>query len=259
MEKEFKNLRHHGRLRGIGFGLIIMVIGLLLLGYNTGLLSPVTKSIVFSLPMFLVALGVYQFFKRHLTPGIILILVGGFFIIPRIISVYPALFPGFSGDFAALYWPFLLIGTGIVLILNRTFFWNKSHYWKDGDYGHYHRHHRKYEAVNPEFEKNAVFGSGEYIVLDPVFKGGELNAVFGGITLDLRKTTIPEGETVIDVNSVFGGVTIYVPTDWLIELHVDPIFGGFSDTRLVDEKTMDSSRKLLITGACVFGGGEIRN
>lgn len=111
---------------------------------------------------------------------------------------------------------------------------------------------------NPGFSKNSVFGSGDHIVLDPEFKGGELNAVFGGITLDLRRTNLPVGETMLDINAVFGGITIYVPVDWFVETHLDAVFGGFQDNRLPKEPA-DTTRKLIITGSCVFGGGELRN
>ena len=95
-------------------------------------------------------------------------------------------------------------------------------------------------------------------MLDPVFKGGELNAVFGGLTLDLRRTNLAEGETHLEVNAVFGGITIFVPSEWLIETHLDTVFGGFQDNRMPKEP-LDPTRKLIIVGSCVFGGGEIRN
>ncbi len=81
--------------------------------------------------------------------------------------------------------------------------------------------------------------------------------MFGGITLDLRKTNLPVGETGLEVNAVFGGVTILVPNDWYVETHVDAIFGGFEDKRMPMEPA-DTTRKLILHGACVFGGGELR-
>ena len=123
---------------------------------------------------------------------------------------------------------------------------------------HHHYNHEKYAGNPGGFSKNSIFGAGEHIVLEPEFKGGELNAVFGGITLDLRKTNLPEGETRLDVNAVFGGITILVPNNWLVETHLDAVFGGFEDKRFKVD-TIDTSRKLVITGACVFGGGELRN
>ena len=82
--------------------------------------------------------------------------------------------------------------------------------------------------------------------------------MFGSLTIDLRKTSIKEGITHLEVNSVFGSVTIFLPQDWLVETNVDAVFGGFEDQRRQD-KNIDMNRKLVITGACVFGGTELRN
>ena len=74
----------------------------------------------------------------------------------------------------------------------------------------------------------------------------------------MRRTNLPVGETRLDVNAVFGGITIFIPSDWFVETHLDAVFGGFQDNRLPKD-VLDKSRKLVITGSCVFGGGEIRN
>jgi len=164
----------------------------------------------------------------------------------------------------------LLIAAGILIISGKIFGtkWGCDD-WSRHNHRHHHhyRHHHRYQGPNDQktwttnsegFSKNSVFGSGEHIVLDPEFKGGELNAVFGGISLDLRRTNLPVGDTVLDVNAVFGGITIYVPDDWYVETHLDAVFGGFQDNRLPKEP-LDVTKKLIITGSCVFGGGELRN
>ena len=210
--------------------------------------------------MLLILIGVINILRRHLIPGVVLVLIGGFFMIPRVV-------PGLDGQFVHIYWPLLLIGAGIVILLQRVVNpgWGFDS-WERNWRNHEHRHHsHRYDHskwtnnyTNTGFSKNSVFGSGDHIVLDPEFKGGDLNAVFGGITLDLRRTNLPVGETILEVNAVFGGITIYVPVDWFVETHLDAVFGGFQDNRLKKEP-LDTTRKLLITGSCVFGGGELRN
>ncbi len=126
-----------------------------------------------------------------------------------------------------------------------------------------HRHsHHKYDKEESNygsyFTRNVVFSGADVLVVDPVFYGCELNSVFGGIELDLRKTTLPEGTTVVEANAVFGGITVFVPESWHVETHIDGVFGGFSDDRSVRPAPGGSS-KLVIKGACVFGGGELKN
>lgn len=257
MENETKNPIRSGYTKGLGFGLILMSIGLVFLGVNFGIISNETKSILISWPMLLIVIGVSNFLRRHNLSGTILMIIGIFFLIPRIISVYPGYFPGVDANFTHSFWPLLLIIAGGLIIYSRLFGrdWGFSNF-----HDRHHRHEKYYHAqhTGSGFSKNSVFGSGEHIVLDPEFKGGELNAVFGGITLDLRKTSLPEGDTIIDMNAVFGGVTIIVPSEWLVETHIDAVFGGFEDKRFKTD-SIDNSRKLIITGACVFGGGELRD
>jgi len=262
MENEVKNSFRSGYTKGMGFGLILMVIGVIFLGANFGFISDKLRGILISWQMLLIFLGVINLYKRKLIPAVWLIFIGGFFMIPKLVE-------GLDGNFIHVYWPLLLIAAGIVILMQRFIGPKWGNEWWNMDHHHHHRHNynRSYKYdnskwsgnVNSEgFSKNSVFGSGDHIVLDPEFKGGELNAVFGGITLDLRRTNLPVGETVLDVNAVFGGITIYVPSDWFVETHLDAVFGGFQDNRLPKEP-LDTTRKLIITGSCVFGGGELRN
>ena len=257
MEKEMKNSFNRGYGKGLGFGITLMLIGVLFLGFNFGILSAALKWVIFSWPMLLIFLGVVNWIKRKPFSGTVLFIIGAFFIFPRIINAYPEAFPGVNGDFTHTYWPLLLIAGGLLLILSKMF-GNKWGFaeWDHQSYGN--KQYSRSQGATGSFEKNAVFGSGEHIVLDPEFKGGEINAVFGGITLDLRKTNLPVGETRLEVNAVFGGVTIFVPREWHVESNMDAVFGGFEDKRaLVDP--LDPTRRLVITGSCVFGGGELKN
>ncbi|HRZ97107.1 MAG TPA: LiaF-related protein [Paludibacter sp.] len=258
MKTELRTSHSSGYRNGLGFGLVLMLIGITFLGFNIGIIPLKLKPVIFSWQMLLILLGVLNFFKRHLVSGTVLILVGVFFIIPKLVAISPY-FSNLDYNFTQLYWPMLLIVAGGLIIFSRTFApkWWKTE-WKD------HKHifgdnteNYKYTYTEGGFSKNSVFGSGSHIVLDPEFKGGDLNAVFGGITLDLRKTNLPEGSTILEVNAVFGGVTIYVPNDWFVDIHVDAVFGGFEDTRF-NTQIADNTRKLILRGACVFGGGELR-
>ncbi len=266
MENEVKNSFRSGYSKGLGFGLLLMLIGIIFLGLNFGFIPHELRHVLISWPMLLIVIGIGNFFKRHPFSGTILIMVGSFFLIPRFIEAYPTSFPGISDNFAHIYWPLLLIAAGVLIIMGKVIGpkwgwndWNTE--WQQKQHKHeYRRHKQQYNSNYNEdgFSKNSVFGSGDHIVLDPEFKGGELNAVFGGITLDLRRTNLQEGETHLDMNAVFGGITIYVPVDWYVETRLDAVFGGFQDNRIPKEP-IDKTRKLIISGSCVFGGGELRN
>lgn len=261
MENEVKNSYRSGYTKGLGFGLVLMLIGIVFLGANFGFIPENVKSIIISWQMLLIVIGAANLFRRKLISGVVLIFVGGFFILPKV-------FPFLNNNFEQNFWPLILIAAGIVILLQRVL---GPHYFSERwnsewNHHHYREHRRRYRdekytnwnSSTSGFSKNSVFGSGEHIVLDPEFKGGDLNAVFGGIMLDLRRTNLPVGDTILEVNAVFGGVTIYVPNDWFVETHLDAVFGGFQDNRMPKEP-LDTTKKLIITGSCVFGGGELRN
>ena len=109
MEKEMKNSFNRGYGKGLGFGITLMLIGVLFLGFNFGILPAALKWVIFSWPMLLIFLGVVNWIKRKPFSGTVLFIIGAFFIFPRIINAYPEAFPGVNGDFTHTYWPLLLI------------------------------------------------------------------------------------------------------------------------------------------------------
>ncbi len=261
MENEIKKSNSPAIVKGLGFGLILVLIGALMLAFNFGALPHALKRVVFSWQMLLIVIGIFNLIKRQLTSGVILILVGTFFIIPRIVQQFPNAFPGLDGNFAAIYWPLLLIVAGVLLIVSRfyaPFKWNSECHHGGSHHNYKYKGRTDYTYQGGGFEKNSIFGSGQHIVLDPEFKGGEVNAIFGGVTLDLRKTNLPEGISFLEINAVFGGVTLYVPSTWLVEMNMDSVFGGFEDKRMFSDE-IDTTKKLVVKGSCIFGGGELRN
>ena len=84
-----------------------------------------------------------------------------------------------------------------------------------------------------------------------------IEVTFGGIELDLRRTTLAEGDTFLNINVVFGGVEITAPDNWDIEIRPNRFAGGIEDSR-VKGLEKDRSRKLIIIAKCTFGGIDIK-
>ena len=253
---------HHRPLRKkIPFlGILLILTGVLFIGINVGLLPPNFGHILISWQMLIILFGIAHLFGKKFLSASFFIFVGMFFIVPRVAEVFPEQLSCIPDNFLSLYWPVLLVATGILILLHRIVIPHKHHKFCMPNHESPFSHQKFHRKGKSGFEKKAVFGDVKHIILDPVFTSGEVNAVFGGITLDLRKTSLPEGETILDVNAVFGGVIIFVPEDWYVESRVDSVFGGFKDSRIPpSEESIDKSRKLIITGSCVFGGGELDN
>ncbi len=265
MKKEDKVMRHRtSRKPGFIFGILLIIAGVLFLAFNSGLMEGGLKHVLFSWQMVLVVLGLCSMFHRHIFNGLALISIGVFFLFPRLANSYPDMFFWVESDFTRTYWPVLLIVGGILIliyVLVRPKQQLIGYVSETSSNPNRHKeYHRNKDAHRSGLDKNSVFANVEEIVLDPEFHGGEVNAVFGNIVLDLRKTNLPEGVTELEVNAVFGGITIYIPETWNVELHLSNVFGGFNDGRnRVLTENVDYTRKFVIVGSCVFGGGEIRN
>jgi hypothetical protein len=247
--------RHNGGL--IPFALLVIIAGVLLLGFNSGVLAGEWKHVFFSLQMLLMVGAMSEYARGRITGASIMLAVGGFFIIRRLAPLYPEIAASGAAD---SWWPVLLIIAG-VLILGSIFVkpshggcHNRKHCCGNGT-----KFGNEGTRASGVIDTEVVFGGSEQVYLDPVFRGGRISTVFGGVKLDLRRTTLPEGDTYLKIESVFGGIEIDTPEEWAIEIRSESIFGGFVDKRLPPVGGgYDDGRKLIIKASCVFGGGEIK-
>ncbi len=253
--------------RSIIVGLLVIVAGVLLYLFNTGILPLTYKHIVFSWQMLLVAIGFSFLFSRHKWfTGVILILVGGFFLLPKL-------------DIEGLElvtqngWAIILVIVGICILLKAAF---HRPFYKNPPFGHHQEHDEKYQRKMGKHEeknfrkrekrynesgyidRNCVFGGTNEKIDCINFKGGEINCVFGGIELDLTDSQLAEGVNYLEVNSVFGGIVLYVPIDWNIEIRQSQVFGNFVDNRPRTSFEINENRTLILNVSSVFGGGEIK-
>lgn len=107
-----------------------------------------------------------------------------------------------------------------------------------------------------------VFGGLERRMTSPDFQGGDITAIFGGIELDLTEANMQANEATLAITAIFGGVEVRVPPTWQVAFRGAPIFGGIEDktrTARVDDPASSNLKTLVITGAVIFGGLEIKN
>lgn len=99
----------------------------------------------------------------------------------------------------------------------------------------------------------AVFG-GQRVSPEKDFNGSDVEAIFGSVELDLRKTSLKK-ETAIKVNAIFGGVTILLPNDVNVKVKATPIFGGV-DNKIRNNE--ENKKTIYVDATSVFGGVEIK-
>jgi predicted membrane protein len=239
---------------GITFALLVIATGILLLCLNGGMLPIAWKFFFISWPMLLFVLGSSELCKIHYVPGIILAAVGTFFLVPRFSDIFPG--SSFDGQFLSTWWPVFIIIGGLliffsILLKPRQFLQGQRCGSKSG-WGE-NQFPKQEENRDGKINYKLVFSGIEQVILDPVFKGGTIEAVFGGLELDLRRTSLPEGDTFLFVKSVFGGVAIKAPAEWHIETRSESFLGGVTDDRR-KSKEIDYSRKLIVVANASFGG-----
>ena len=230
---------YHNSNNKVLIGVVLVLAGLLLILRNTGIFPDFIDNVVFSWPMLLVTIGlVLTLSSTEKTAGIIVMAVGGFFIIPM---VFRETFHMYN-----MFWPAIFIIVGILFIISRRkgFASGTTKGMTGDDYIDY---------VN-------IFSGTDRQVVSQNFKGGRISAVFGGTELDLTKARLAPGRNDLEIACVFGGATIIVPDTWYVTIEVTPILGGFTDSRkLTPGRTVDSTSQLVIKGAVIFGGGEIKS
>jgi len=196
--------------------------------------------------MLLIAIGCMNLFSRKgYFGGLIMILIGFFFLIPEIHF--------FSFDFTRLFWPILLIAIGLLIIFRRSI---------GSGMNHKYVHCKNNPTSNGDgyIDEVNIFGGSKQQNVSQNFCGGKITAVFGGSELDLSRAKLAEGVNVLDMVCIFGGTVIIVPSDWHVRTEVVSILGGFADKRHnIPTAAVTRDRELIIKGVTIFGGGEIKS
>lgn len=233
--------------RSVVTGTIILVVGILCLLFNMGILPIEWKDTIISWPSLLILLGIIGICRRGYVGGILLIILGVFFLLPNL-----SVLLGFSYSAVALHsmiWPALMIAAGLLIIFHR----HRHHYNNCNHHQNSPSDHT--DSKGGKVDYNLMMNGIDEVFFEPVFRGGDINTIMGGAKLDLRRTSLPEGDTVLKISSLCGGVTLLLPLDWNVEIHNHAILGGFADHRCGNGEYVD--RRLIIKASFIFGGGSI--
>ncbi|MBN1199838.1 MAG: hypothetical protein JXA23_10835 [Bacteroidales bacterium] len=226
-------------MKKYALGTVVILAGIILLGLNFGFIPSTWRSIVFSWQMLLIAIGVISLFGRDsYIPGVILILIGGIFIIPR--------FGYLPFSIHSLFWPALLIALGLIVLFKGF----KPHGFK--------RNQEDFVVEDGYINEETIFGGTKQKVIHQEFKGGKISCIFGGAEIDLTSSVLAPGEHILEITAIFGGASVIVPADWKVIVKNSSFLGGFEDKRRFIKESTDPTRVLIVKAEAVFGGGEIK-
>jgi predicted membrane protein len=184
-------------------------------------------------PVAIIALGALQLFDRQgsAVGPLIIIGVGVVLFLNRLDVLEASVWP--------ILWPVALIVVGVAILVRRP-------------------RARPPEGTGDDVVRaSAVFGGQEVSVLSRRFRGGAANAVFGGVSIDLRRAEMEHDGAVMSVTALFGGIDIIVPESWRVRLTGLPLFGGFDDERKAAPAA--DGPVLRIDATAIFGGVSVKS
>ena len=116
----------------------------------------------------------------------------------------------------------------------------------------------KMKENREELENTYVLFSAEKVDCSgKVFRGAELNAIFGGITYDLRNALV-EPDAVIKASAIFGCIDILVPENVKVRVKSTSVFGGIDNKAKRPDDGATAVVTLYVSGLCLFGGVDIK-
>jgi hypothetical protein len=221
-----------GQMNRIVAGVLLIVLGGLFLLDTLDVLG--AGSIIAQWwPLAIVGIGVIQFFDAGLRSRQAMA-----------VTAVGVVLLGFStdvltGDMFASLWPVGLIALGIWIAMGRG----------PGTA-------MPPASGNDRLDEFVLFSGKEIRSTATAFEGGRATAVFGGIDLDLRGSTLrPEG-AVLEASAVFGGIDLVVPSGLRVEISGPAIFGGWEDNTT---PAPPDAPRLAIKALAVFGGIEVKS
>ncbi|MCK3686324.1 DUF5668 domain-containing protein [Maribellus sp. YY47] len=236
--------RRESSNKRVYFGLFMIAIGVLWIMERLGWISDSWNNILISWQMLLVGIGVFSLIGGNKTTGTVLIVIGGFFLLPEMMTI--------PKNLREIGWPMLIIIIGVVLLV--------THFGRPNP----HKDQPTFDAGRAYgihyFDEFVIFGGREVYIDSKSFLGGKTTTIFGGAEYDLRQAVLSQNGAVVDCVSIFGGCGFKVPPDWTVKNEVTAIFGAFTDKRgaTINHIVSDPSKTLIIKGFAAFGGVEIK-
>lgn len=238
---------HGGPHSHMVVGSIILLVGILFLLENLGILY--VGQIWQFWPVILIGVGIARILDargvENIFPGVIIAGIGLVFLVHNL-----GLLPW---PLARLMWPLLLIFLGAAILLRA--FGNRPH-WVGP-----HSFVDDASTISDNvLKEEVVFGGIHRKIEAQDFQGGEAEAIFGGVQIDLRGAASSKDEIHIEANTVFGGVELMVPDSWDVTVRGAGILGGYEDRTHPAPATTGVKRpRLVVRGSAVFGGVTVRN
>jgi hypothetical protein len=192
-------------------------------------------------PLVLIGAGLVRLLRARTTPdllwGMVEVLFGVVFQLGAL---------GYHRFAFSRTWPLLVVGLGLWVLYGKVPWPRRGN---DGDS----------TQSTLDFNRADVFGGGKVRITSKNFRGGKWLAVLGGSQVDFTEANMEGNEATLNILAVFGGGEIIIPRNWEVQVDGTAFFGGHNDETRPPLEASDQRKKLIIRGAWVFGGFNVRN
>lgn len=228
---------------GITFATLLLVVALTIALSAIGVLPHYLMAIIISWQALIVLAGVKTLLLRSYLSGTFIVLLGSYFLTPKIYSVI-----GVAMPFDTTAWNAINIALGLVLLAIASVRVSK---WIPNTKGLFNVDSNK----NGALQVSSAFGEIEHTIIEQPYGGIKTASAFGQLTLDMTKTTLKEGDSYLDVSNAFGSTIVLVPSGWSVTSSVQSLLGSVKDSR--HNKPTTTHKRLIIRGSNAFGEVEI--
>ena len=212
-------------------GIIVILVGGLFLASNFNLFPIHYLSMIFTWQSILIVIGVITYLNSgNKSLGVLIASIGILGFIPN-------------------FWALLLIGLGAYIIYKNQSKPNGENIYGSSEFG------EESEYINDV----SIFGGSKKNFQIDNFRGGNITSIFGGSEINMTDSSLCDGISTLNLFFLFGGSKIRIPSNWNVFIQLTPILGGFKDKRVIVADESNDSKKLVIKGFILFGGGELNN
>ena len=108
------------------------------------------------------------------------------------------------------------------------------------------------DSESDEVALVAIFDGIDLESRASAFRGGSMLAWFGGISVDLRATSLSSEGAHLELHALNGGIAIEVPDGWRVESNMRAVAGGVEAP--APEPGATDAPTLTLDGFALFGG-----
>jgi predicted membrane protein len=233
-------------------GLVLLGVGLFWFLRKLGIVFP---DWMFQWPMILIIVGVAVGIQHKFSNPVsyILVALGVLFLLEPMLNLPQRLYE--------FFWPSILVGLGIVVLLNYVRGSGRKKEYVQGDFRQFTS--KVSETTTTDggrllIKEVCVFGEQSKSFSSQDFAGGETTTLFGSTSLYFNEAKLT-GPALLNATVAFGDLKIYVPADWAVENRVQAILGSAKDKRMEPAEGFNPVKKLVLSGTALFGEVSVKS